>query len=160
MKRNANIVTLSKEHHHVLLFAWKIRQGIKSGTEIGRMRKYVRYFWENDLQAHFQKERTVLFSTLDSPVVRECLDRQSQVNAYVQIILGNETDQSCLPMLAELIEKLVRYEERTVFPYFEQHLTQDQLLAIGKILEKSFAAKDDDGYLDQFWSVAIPCAQP
>ncbi len=55
-------------------------------------------------------------------------------------------------MLAELIEKLVRYEERVVFPFLENNLTKAQLNFVGQKLEGSFIEKDDDGYQDQFWT--------
>ena len=41
LKRNPNLVPLSREHHFGLLFAWKLKQGLAKNTSLETMRDYV-----------------------------------------------------------------------------------------------------------------------
>ena len=61
IKRNENILKLSKEHHFSLLFCWKIRHGLKTQTDCSRIIKYVQYFKTNFLLPHFSEEEIFLF---------------------------------------------------------------------------------------------------
>ena len=60
IKRNENILKLSKEHHFSLLFCWKIRQGLKAGADSSRIIKYVQYFKTHFLLPHFSEEEIFL----------------------------------------------------------------------------------------------------
>jgi len=62
IKRNENIVKLSRDHHASLLFCWKLRQGIKYHSSIERMVKYVQYFWNQHFTPHFKEEEEFLFA--------------------------------------------------------------------------------------------------
>ena len=56
IKRNKNIVPLSREHHATLLFCWKLKSGIQLGIDPERIQRYVNYFYEHELLPHFKKE--------------------------------------------------------------------------------------------------------
>ncbi len=62
IKRNENMVPLSRDHHFGLLFCWKIRQGLKAKIDLERIRKYILHFWKSHLEQHFKEEETLLFS--------------------------------------------------------------------------------------------------
>jgi iron-sulfur cluster repair protein YtfE (RIC family) len=68
MKRNDNIVWLSRDHHSGLLCSWKVRQGVKKEIEPGRIKNYILYFFENHLEDHFKAEEEVLFPILRMPI--------------------------------------------------------------------------------------------
>lgn len=57
IRRNENIVKLSKEHHFSLLFCWKIRQGIKMEIPAARIIKYMEYFKANFLIPILRKRK-------------------------------------------------------------------------------------------------------
>ena len=59
MKRNENLVPLSRDHHFGLLCSWKIREGLErilltTGSKIYQL------FWQESLSKHFEIEDTVL----------------------------------------------------------------------------------------------------
>ena len=56
IRRNENILKLSKEHHFSLLFCWKIRQGLKMNIDASRIVKYAQYFHAHFLRLHFREE--------------------------------------------------------------------------------------------------------
>ena len=53
MKRNENIVLLSRDHHFGLLHAWKIKQGLKKGVALERIATYIIFHWQHNQEAHF-----------------------------------------------------------------------------------------------------------
>ena len=60
IKRSKELAPLSREHHEGLLFAWKIKQGLKNETETKLIAEYVQWFWKNHLQEHFTEEEQIL----------------------------------------------------------------------------------------------------
>ena len=66
IKRDQRLIWLSRDHHDGLLIAWKIRQGIRSGVDVGRMTDYVYSAFEAELQPHFVEEEVLLFPNLDA----------------------------------------------------------------------------------------------
>lgn len=151
IKRNENIVKLSRDHHASLLFCWKIRQGIKYHAGLGRIIKYVRYFWEHHFSTHFKEEEEILFSQLKDDVVQKAVEDHRKIKTFIdQITLeGMESEEDILLELAETVDQHVRYEERILFPYLEEKLSEKQLETIGKQIDR---APLSDTYEDNFWT--------
>ncbi|TZF84036.1 hemerythrin domain-containing protein [Pedobacter sp. BS3] len=149
IRRNENILELSREHHYSLLFCWKIRQGVKQQVALERVCRYVNYFWQQHLGEHFRKEEEILFSMVqDEPVQKAAADHQ-RIRRQIEALNDNCTD-TLLLQLADEVNEHVRYEERILFPYMEQVLSLSQLEAVGQQLN---ALHDNvkDNYADEFW---------
>ena len=149
IKRNPHIVKLSQDHHASLLFCFKIRQGLRRGVAVERIRPYVAYFSGHHFREHFQEEENILFApALEDSLVRRAMEEHKIVLGLVDEILktGGTTDQ--YSRLAQLVDDHVRFEERVLFPHLEQVYTQSQLEDIGKQLPDE--ALGDD-YADEFW---------
>ena len=58
MKRNENIVLLSRDHHFGLLHAWKIKQVLKKGVALERIATYIIFHWQHNQEAHFLEEES------------------------------------------------------------------------------------------------------
>jgi hemerythrin-like domain-containing protein len=152
IKRSKHIFKLSKDHHFTLLFSWKIRQGIKNGVQAERIRKYVRYFWHHDMQPHFRQEDDTLFAPLKDDKVQRAIGEHHEIRRKIDNALktfDHEELSRQLLSLADAVDAHVRYEERELFPYLEQTLTEIQLAAIGKQLEEQPVVHDI--YEDEFW---------
>lgn len=149
MKRNENIVQLSRDHHFGLLCSWKIRQGLKKEIEIFRIKNYVEYFWNAHLQEHFQKEENVLFPYIQDEFSAQVKFEHQEIAHLVAYISTNADDES-LSDFADLLEKHIRFEERTWFPHLENQLSAEDLNYIGKALNEIHANEKDD-YTDEFW---------
>lgn len=150
LKRNENLLKLSRDHHAGLLFCWKIRQGVKYHIETDRMIKYVRYFWDHHLAAHFKEEEAFLFPPLQDEQVQKALDDHQKIKTFVEKIdvPGMESEEDVLLELADSVDDHIRYEERVLFPHLQEKLSEEQLGLIGDhILHGPLT----DDYQDEFW---------
>lgn len=148
LKRNINIVPLSKDHHFTLLFCWKIRQGIKLGVDVARIRDYVVYFRDQHMQQHFREEEDFLFSLVDDEKVAKAREDHSKIFQLAGVVESLPTNDN-LKELADAVDDHVRYEERILFPHLEQVLTPAQLETVGKSLTEHQEVPDD--FQDGFW---------
>lgn len=152
IKRNEHILQLSRDHHFTLLFSWKLVQGVKNKIEFERIKKYVDYFWHNDMQAHFREEEEILFPHVKGDQIEKAALDHEQIKEQVYKVLSEDDHEQVykyLTLLADSIITHVRYEERVLFPYLEQVLTGMQLEYIGEQLGKQPVLSDT--YEDEFW---------
>jgi hemerythrin-like domain-containing protein len=150
IKRNENIVKLSRDHHASLLFCWKIRQGVKHHIDLDRMINYVRYFWTQHFAPHFGEEEAFLFAPLKDDKVQRALDDHKQIKASIETMdrLGIQDREGKLLQLADMVDEHVRYEERILFPHLELSLSDEQLTQIGTQISDEPLL---DTYQDAFW---------
>jgi len=66
IKRNAALVSFSKDHHFALLLVWKIRQGLAKGIPANRIASYATDFFSKHLIPHFRDEEEMLFTKLQA----------------------------------------------------------------------------------------------
>lgn len=152
IKRSPHILKLSRDHHFSLLFSWKIRKGLKQGTDPGRIREYVKYFWETDMCAHFREEEEILFAPLNDAFVQRAIDDHRKIREMIgqlQSAIPAEAIAAQLGDLADAVDRHVRYEERELFPHLERELTEAQLEAIGAAMHAVAAPREE--YADEFW---------
>ena len=151
MKRNENIVKLSRDHHASLLFCWKLRQGVKRHASWERMIKYVKYFWDHHFAVHFKEEENILFAPLKDDVVQKAIDDHKKIKQLINNLNASQQEniQERLSLLADTVDEHVRYEERILFPHLESELTEHQLNDIGRQITPDTLLDD---YEDDFWS--------
>ena len=150
LKRNENLLKLSRDHHAGLLFYWKIRQGVKYHIETDRMVKYVKYFWDHHLAWHFKEEEEFLFPTLHDAEVQKALDDHQKIKTFVDKVQvsGMESEDDVLLEFADTVDDHIRYEERVLFPHLQEQLSDEQLETIGEqIIDEPLV----DNYEDEFW---------
>lgn len=153
MKRNKNILYISRDHHYGLMFCWKLRQGVKRKVDQARMRNYVAYFWENYFQPHFQEESQFLLSKVNDPMSHEAHRQHLSIQALIsEIIAGSGKAQpETLKELANLVNQHIRFEEKELFPHLEQSLNTETLKSIGAALDELHSSRFKDDYPDNFW---------
>jgi len=153
IKRDENILKLSKEHHFSLLFCWKIKQGLNGEIPTGRIIKYVQYFSTHFLIPHFREEELFLFSALKDEKVDKAIEQHKKINNVIAEVLSDDEVKSkkALQKIAELVDDHVRYEERDLFPHIESKLSSEQLTSIGKKLNEAQPLPLKDEYDDEFW---------
>ncbi len=149
MKRNENIVLLSRDHHFGLLCSWKIRQGLKKKVDTTRIKKYIFYFWENHLVEHFREEEEILFPYLEDEYTARIQSEHEQIRLLVAQIKNEET-LHLLSDFADLLEQHIRFEERNWFPHLEEKLDNAALDTMGKELHH-IHSEEKDTYEDEFW---------
>ena len=151
MKRNVNLIELSRDHHFGLLLGWKIRQGIRNNADPKVIAQYVSYFSENSLLPHFQEEEQDVLAPLspDDPHKQRVLTDHQKIRELVHRI-SSEPAEDLLMELANLVDDHIRYEERELFPYLEQTLRTEELEAIGAALRITHTPFIDN-FSNEFW---------
>lgn len=150
IKRSKQLTPLSKDHHDGLLFAWKIKQGLKNGTDIKLIAEYVQWFWTNHLQEHFSEEEQVLAPHLppENELLQQMMDEHQEIEAMIHIN-ENIPAESLLAKLAESIDDHIRFEERQLFPYAEKVIPEKELnLIYEQLLKEPVQCKSWD---NEFW---------
>lgn len=151
MKRNENLVPLSRDHHLGLLCSWKILQGIKKGISYERIRMYINYYWENNLSTHFEIEDQVL-PELQNNFLQTQMDKEHLEIRKLISCINQSQDVNLLSDFAKALKNHIRFEERVVFPNYEDQLTQQQIKEIGRKLGE-IHQKEEDNYHDEFWNI-------
>ncbi len=138
VKRNKNLVVLSHEHHHGLVFCARLNKAHKADDET--LKSFVKEFWEHNLSSHFKSEERLLLPLLeDNKIAGQFLSEHNQIRALIQAISENnhKNVKSDILKLAKLIHDHIRFEERVMFPWLENALSPSELIAIGNELEKT-----------------------
>ncbi|HEY8689314.1 MAG TPA: hemerythrin domain-containing protein [Chitinophagaceae bacterium] len=151
IKRDENIKWLSKEHHFGLLACWKINKGITWGIGIDRIKKYIIFFWENNLQQHFKEEEELLFNVIDDDKINTAIEQHTSIREKINALYNSHADTLLLQQFAEELNDHIRYEERILFPFLEKALPQNELQQIGAALDSSHSNNYNENYPDEFW---------
>lgn len=141
---------LSREHHGGLLFVWKLREGLKKGTSSERLTDYVSWYWRNHMRRHFSQEENLILPLIPKNSLAE---RMAVEHNYIKEILNDiYTDplREDFSRLAEVMERHIRFEERELFQYLQDHLSEDQLSLIQKATANDSCNCDE--WKDAFWS--------
>src|SRR6478736_5198745 len=137
IKRSKQLTPLSKDHHDGLLFAWKIKQGLKNGAPVNTIAEYVQWFWKTHLAEHFREEEQILAPHLppENALLNQMLEEHQVIEAMVHIN-DNIPDPTLLLNLAQAIDGHIRFEEKQLFPYAEKEIPENELNLIYERLSK------------------------
>jgi hemerythrin-like domain-containing protein len=133
-----------------LLFAFKIKQGLKNGADITLIAEYVQWFWKNHLEEHFREEEQILAPHLpaDNELLIQMFDEHENIEAMVHIN-ENIPDAALLSKLAQAIDDHIRFEERVLFPSAEKIIPEKELNLIYEQLPKEKA--ECEKWEREFW---------
>lgn len=147
IKRSEFLKPLSREHHHGLLFCWKIRAGIKKDVEVSRIKKYADWFYENYLIPHFEVEEKYVFPILGNE--NEFIKKAVSEHRSLKRLFESTTEfQKNIGLISEELIDHIRFEERILFGEIQKIATAEQLLSI------EFNHSDEkyvDNLTDPFW---------
>jgi len=134
MKRHPALVPLSRDHHHALVIARRLRNA-EEHDAAETARAFLEH-WEYEERLHFRLEEEVLlpaYAAYGDPdhaaVVRTLLDHML-IRRDVERLAGDPP----LALLHELGERLanhVKLEENELFPLVERTIPEAQLRALG-----------------------------
>jgi polyribonucleotide nucleotidyltransferase len=147
IKRHISLQPLSREHHHTLLLVWKIRKAIREGVELDRVEQYVSWFYQQYVIPHFEMEEKIIFPVLGDQhaLIVQALDEHKKLEGYFET---TGKDAMMFTALADLLEKHIRFEERTLFNVVQELATEQQLKTIA---EKHGSDLFTDNETDPFW---------
>jgi hypothetical protein len=147
IKRSESLKPLSREHHHGLLFCWKIRAGIKKDIEVSRIKRYADWFYQNYLVPHFEVEEKFVFPILgnENELIKKAVSEHRKMKQLFESTTEFEKNSS---LIQEELEAHIRFEERVLFGEIQKIATAEQLLSI------EFNHSDEkfvDNLTDPFW---------
>jgi len=104
IKRSDELKVLSREHHFGLLFAWKVREGLKLNVETSRLNAYVNHFWEDHLKNHFLNEEVLLFNMINDPLCIQAKNDHIAIITQIEKINSfGKDDPNAYTKLAEIL---------------------------------------------------------
>jgi len=134
MKRHPALVPLSRDHHHALVIARRLRRATaETATESART---FRSHWDAEEKLHFRIEEELLLPAyaahgeLDHPAIIRMLLDHMVIRRDAARLAGSPP----LELLHDLGERLadhVQLEEHEVFPLIEATIPETELLALG-----------------------------
>jgi len=147
LKRSNALQPLSREHHHGLLFCWKIRRGLKKSVEIERIKAYADWFFKNNLSKHFNIEEEFIFKLLGNnhDLVQKALTDHRRL---VRLFEDTVNVEKSLNQLEEELEKHIRFEERILFPEIQKIVSEHELELAMKIHSEEIVCED---WGNEFW---------
>jgi iron-sulfur cluster repair protein YtfE (RIC family) len=149
MKRDNSLRTLSWEHHDGLVLTFRIERGLKYHRNPQLIRKYLFHVWDNDLTHHFWQEEQVLPAVLQKSsegggLLAEMIRDHKWFERHVENLQGrNEVSEEELRQFAQRLNDHIRFEERELFPFIENHAGRYELERIGGFLQKQHRPKNE-----------------
>jgi hemerythrin-like domain-containing protein len=144
-KRHPSLIPLSHDHHHGLVLAFRLREGLPPNRKPAdnpqeQAEDAVRFFRDN-LVAHFRAEEEALF-----PSIRTCVpyavtmldtltaehsEMHAQVANLAQALSDEVSLQAKLKAFGDLLERHIRREERELFPLYQANIPEAEAARIG-----------------------------
>lgn len=138
MKRHDALAALSRDHHHALVVAQRLKRA--GETTAAEAREAFLDYWRADGQRHFREEEEILLPTYagfadpDQPLVARVLIDHIRIRRLAHEVAGDSPDVDVLHMLGEQLGEHVRREERELFPLLEQALPDTELARLARLL--------------------------
>lgn len=146
LKRSKQLAPLSREHHDALLFIWKIKQGLKKGTQGRIILDYITWYWKNNLKNHFEQEEKLLLPHLSA---HDDLAKQLKMEHKTICQLANEIDDNSILSFANVLNAHIRFEERQLFPHIEKKVSPNDLNQIFQELDG--VPQCETQWKNEFW---------
>jgi hemerythrin-like domain-containing protein len=145
MKRSRELKPLSSEHHQALLVAFQLKKGLAGHAESAGAPKdlpglagLARRFEEQVFRGHARAEEELLGKYLAPDDMTRLRSEHAELHRLVAAARGEGAAElrPNLGAFADLLERHVRWEERELFPYAEDHVDDATLASIGADLER------------------------
>jgi hemerythrin superfamily protein len=152
MKRDKNLQSLSRDHHHGLLLGWKIKQGLKYSVSPELIAEYIHYFSKAALFPHFEEEekQILVFLKDDNEYKVRTLNDHRTIAKLIDSLEANPPEPAAFLKIAEILDDHIRFEERELFPYLQDELTSEQLDEIGVAIDRIHQPFVDT-FHSEFW---------
>jgi hemerythrin-like domain-containing protein len=157
IRRSRQLAPLLREHRRARKFARSLKLGIINRTPAAEMVSYVRWYWNNFLQPHFDKEENIVLVNLHPSDEMAKWLRLEHENIK-ELITSSDLNRAMMTNLSEVIKNHVRFEERRFFPYVEKKLTKAQLNTILSQLKEH--VRCNEKWPDKFWERKVPRRRP
>jgi hemerythrin superfamily protein len=147
LKRHKALQNLSREHHDSLVFVLRLQKGVARKASIREMDDYIQWYWEAHLKAHFEMEEMHLLPKLYSDdILAEKV--QSDHKLIAELIHRQPKSYDSITLLYKTLKSHIRFEERELFMFVQEYLTEAQLAEFERIHTKQI---DCGLWVNRFW---------
>lgn len=143
-KRHPSLVPLSREHHHGLLLAFRIKHGLPKTRQPHdspqEQAADTVQFFRKSLTLHFAAEADILFPAIRArqPQASALLNQLIQEHTAMRELVGHIDRQppdgpqltELLASFGTLLERHIRCEERELFPIYEAYVSEAEATRI------------------------------
>jgi hemerythrin-like domain-containing protein len=145
MRRSRELKPLSSEHHQALLVAFQLKKGLAGHAEsagapkdLPGLLQLARRFEEQILRVHTRAEEDLLGRLIQDADMARLRSEHGEMTRLLELSRTARPGdlRAHLGAFADLLERHVRWEERELFPYAEDHVDEATLARIGGELEK------------------------
>lgn len=151
MKRHSSLIPLSRDHHHGLVLAQRLKRGRGKAPRAGwpadprLQRDQVLAFFAAELVPHFSAEEELVFPLAleyledGSSLVSRLLEEHEKIRTSVQRLEGLEPGdlKAALGALGQLLEEHIRREERVLFEALQEQVPEARLRSCGTRIRRS-----------------------
>lgn len=136
MKRLAELVDLSREHHQSLKLARRCLDTLETGNneQIEHLCREIADQFDHTWERHFRHEEETIFqlTAAMSGRIRQLSEQLLAEHQRMRDMATRMKDGDCSPLQAfgELLRDHTRLEERELFPLVEKQFTPEQLARI------------------------------
>ncbi|MEQ9299295.1 MAG: hemerythrin domain-containing protein [Cyclobacteriaceae bacterium] len=141
MKRHPALISISREHHQLLLLAQLLKKDAPAykgmPTNLEGKAKYAENIWDSLFKQHIELEEKVLYPMVFSYAssLSDLINELQKEHEEIAIAFKNLSPESeGLDRLGKLIEGHVRKEERVLFQQAQELLTEEQLHQLKTLL--------------------------
>lgn len=155
MKRDKNLYPLSHQHHNGLMAVLLLKKGISKQADVKVMADFILTAWKEELEEHFIAEEKVLEpSLLHLPQVQELYNRMlnehQQIRSVIPELQQGKESTALIELFHVLLDKHIRFEERVLFPFVEEHTAKEFLNKAGERLS-NLPNGNCSNYPVKFW---------
>lgn len=155
MKRAEQLLKLSHQHHNGLMAVLLLKKGIQKHTAVEVLNAFIIHLWEKELKAHFIKEEDCLYPHFlhlpdMMPMYEQMKAEHHAIRQMIDAISYGESSSDLIRSFYTLLEKHIRFEERTMFTFIQKHIKAEHFALVEKSLEV-LSVSSCSNYPVKFW---------
>ncbi len=155
MKRAEQLQKLSHQHHNGLMTVLLLKKGIEKKAAVDVLNSFIVHCWENELRTHYIKEEVYLhphFLHLPElmPMYEQMKTEHHKMRRMIDAIRNGESSEELVISFYTLLEQHIRFEERELFTYIQEHILEEHFAVLEKSLDVLTASACSD-YPIKFW---------
>jgi hemerythrin-like domain-containing protein len=145
MKRSAALAALSRDHHHALEAALRLRRA--DVADLDAAVAHLQTFWQARGRRHFEIEERLILPALPQTdadwreAAARVRDEHARIRAAVEALGGDGARLEAAHGLGQLLRDHVRFEERHLFGLLEARLPEPDLARLGEAIDRAEASE-------------------
>jgi hemerythrin-like domain-containing protein len=145
VRRDKNLVPLSRQHQHALALCVRLERALKAGeVDLEAWQAEMQQMFEQEIGIHFAAEEKELFPAAAralelQPLVEELLAEHAMLRDFFSRAAAGALDSANLGRFPEKLAAHIRKEERELFEGMQRVMSAQELATVGVALERALA---------------------